>query len=356
MTREIRSDVAESSVSVSGRPARLVDVARAVGVSRTTVGRVLLGSGKKNVRVGTKTMQAVRRAAKKLDYQPNAAARQLAGKRSGVIGVVIDSCVGEIQFNRLSILERQAAGEGFRFMLGQSHDEPERIQAYVQDFASRGVDGVICISHEYPGSAGRVASMLSELPNVVFIGRPALAGATYVEVDTADGVGQSVRYLLSRGRSRIGLMLSNTAYGSMVRRKQGYVQELRAHGAQVNENLVWSANQDSQPTDGAMQRAIDALVVGQKADAIQASNDAWAILLVKRLKQRGYRVPDDVAVVGCDNIEMSLLCEPELTTIDQSNQALCQRVMAILFDLINGKASRGIAETIRPKLIVRESA
>ena len=355
MPEDVSTNVRENAGIAPGKSVRLIDVAHAVGVSRTTVARVLLGSGKKNVRVGAKTVQAIRRAAEELDYQPNAAARQLAGKRSGVIGVVIDSCVAEIQSNRLSIMEREAAREGFRFMIGQSHDEPDRIQACVQDFASRGVDGVICVSHDYPGSAARVAHLFADLPNVVFIGKPALAGTCYVEVDTADGVRQSVRHLLSRGRRRIGLMLPNTAYDSMVRRRQGYMEELRAQGVETNGKLVWSANEVSLSADGAVQRGIDELVVAQKADAIQASNDAWAIHLIKSLKQRGVRVPDDVAVVGCDNIEMSLLCEPELTTIDQNNEALSRQAVKMLFDLIDGKQPGGIARTITPKLIIRGS-
>lgn len=339
------------------KPVRLVDVARKAGVSRVAVARVLLGTGGVHVRVSDKTSQKIQRIAQRLGYRPNIMAQQLKGKRSGVIGVIIDSYAAQVQFESLSIMERQAAQQGYRFMVGQSHGEFERIAGYADDFVARGVDGVICISHGYPDKGKQIAQLFSRLPNVVFINRPAIEDAHYVAVDTADGVRQSVEHLLQTGRQRIALMLSDRLYLSMQERRRGYLETLAAHGRPVDERRIWVAEQP-QPTPELLDSMIDDLLVRQKVDAIQATNDIWAVRLMKRLLARGIRVPDDVAIVGYDNLELAELSQPELTSIDQNVPQVSRLAVEMLLHLIEDHPADENAERsrlVRPRLVVRQS-
>ena len=151
---------------------RLVDVAKRVGVSHAAVSSVLSVNRKGSIRVGKATSENIRRVAREMDYQPNIAARQLKGKRSHIVGVIIDSYAPQIAFDRLSEIEQSLNRYGYRLMVGQSHGDIKHLQQYAADFLSHGVDGVVCISHDYPDSGAKVAGIYSRFKNIVFIGKP----------------------------------------------------------------------------------------------------------------------------------------------------------------------------------------
>ena len=111
------------------------------------------------------------------------------------------------------------------------------------------------------------------------------------------------------------------------------------------------------PTREILDRAIDVLVCEKKADAIVASNDVWAVRLVQRLKDRGYRVPEHVAMIGYDNLDLSTVIDPALTTVDQDHQAYAKAVLQLMQEMIEhpGKPATEQEIVIAPKLVVRES-
>ena len=194
--------------------------------------------------------------------------------------------------------------------------------------------------------------------NVIFHGRPLDENGMCVRVDTEDGVRQSVAHLLERGRNRIGLLLSHSTDEFMTLRRQGYAAEFAARGLSLEPNLVWCAEAESGLPDAeALDRAIDILVIQERADAVIAADDVWAVRLIQRLKARGYRVPTDVAVVGYDNLDLATVIEPALTTVDQDHAAYGRAVIKMLRQLIEQGSVEPAARTavIKPRLVVRES-
>src|SRR3984957_10003512 len=123
---------------------RLLDVARAAGVSRVAADHVLNGAGSASVRVSESTRLRVETIARQLNYRPNRAAQQLRGLPSGLIGVIFDS-QWPTNLQRLSLLEQAGIAHGLRFMLGQVHGDPRLAARYLDDFAERGVQGIFCI-------------------------------------------------------------------------------------------------------------------------------------------------------------------------------------------------------------------
>lgn len=329
---------------------RLIDVARAAGVSRVAAAHVLNGAGSGNVRVAPATRERIERIARELNYRPNRAAQQLRGVPSGLIGVIFDS-QWPTNFQRLSLLEQAGIARGLRFMVGQVHGDAPLAAQYLDDFQSRGVQGILCIVDLHRRHREQIRPLFAGRRDVVFHGRPLVDGASCVRVDTEDGIRQSVSHLLERGRSRIGLLLSDSSDQYMEFRRAGYTAEHRARGMTVDPNLLWCAEADL-PDQPMLDRAVDMLVERACADSIIAADDVWAVRLIQRLKARGLRVPDDVAVVGYDNLDLATVIEPALTTIDQQHEVYAREAIELLLKL--GQHEPAIA-TVRPKLIVRES-
>jgi DNA-binding LacI/PurR family transcriptional regulator len=336
---------------------RLLDVARAAGVSRVAAAHVLNGAGSASVRVSPATRRRVESIARELNYRPNRAAQQLRGMPSGLIGVIFDS-QWPTNLQRLSMLEQAGIAHGLRFMVGQVHGDPRLAARYLDDFADRDVQGILCIVDLKTCFLDELQPLFQGRQNVIFHGRPLHDDGLCVRVDTEDGIRQSVSHLVERGRRRIGLLLSESTDEFMTLRRRGYTAEFAARGLNAEPNLIWSAETESGLPDAkALDRAIDTLIAQEHADAVIAADDVWAVRLIQRLKARSYRVPTDVAVVGYDNLDMATVIEPALTTVDQDHAAYAKAVIKMLGQLIEQGSVEPEARTavIKPRLIIRES-
>jgi DNA-binding LacI/PurR family transcriptional regulator len=179
----------------------------------------------------------------------------------------------------------------------------------------------------------------------------------YVSVDRAEVVRLCVRHLAGRGCRRIGLALTDLEHSVQQARRRGYLEELAAQKLHAQEGLLWVGDQPPWPTQSDIDRTLDALVEGQKADAVIANNDYWAMGLIKGLKRRGRRVPDDVAVIGFGNLPVATLIDPELTTVDIRHELVATRTIELLVALIEEAESPEERRVcIEPELIVRGSA
>lgn len=343
------------------RMVRLTDIAEQAGVSRFAVAKVLLGTGK-TIRVGEGTARKIRRIAEDLGYFPDRLAQQLAGKRSRIIGVIIDSGAPQAQFDRLSSMERVAASMGYRLMVGQSHGELDRLTEYAQDFASRRVDGVICISHDYPDKSDQIVRLFTHITSLVFVGSPVTDRSSkrfnYVESDIAAGIRDAVAHLVQGGRRRIAMLLYSSGSMAMQRRLEGYRQGLADHQLPVEDALIdyIDARLDATATADSLMPRLGKLL-DRGADALLAVDDRVAAITLFALKRIGRSVPGEVAVVGVGNTEWGQFLSPSLTSIDQCAAAIAQATVQLLVRLIEQEsiAPRQRHVMIQPELVVRES-
>ncbi len=338
-------------------PVRLADVAKGAGVSRVTVSHVLHGSGA-NVRVSEATRERVRRIARQLGYRPNRSAQQLRGARSKILGVIVDTWNMPVMSSRLAALEQEATRRGYRLIIGQARNDPDRVREYLEDFGGRAVEGILCLVDLMRGYEKRLRPLFDRDTHLVFHGRPIVKGAACVRVDTSDGVRQSVAHVLDRGRQRPSLVLWNMADERSRLRREGYLAELAARALAADKGLIWSARSASGvPSLEVVDRAIDTLIVRHAADALIADDDVWAARLIQRLKDRGFHVPSDVAVVGYDNLRLATVIDPPLTTVDQNHAAYAHAALDLAIRIHRGdalpRAERIV--TVQPKLIVRDS-
>jgi DNA-binding LacI/PurR family transcriptional regulator len=332
--------------------ARLIDVAARAKVSRAAVARVLLGTGAGRIRVGKEKATLIKKLAEEMNFQPDNSAQMLAGKSSKIIGVLIDSYAPQTRFKTLPVVEEILAKDGFRLIIGQTHDNYENFKSYIADFTSRRVDAIICFAHEYPNFD--ISKDFDSFKNVVFIGRPKLGNASFVGVDVKKGIQKLVKHLYEANRKRIGYFVLNSNSQANTQRIQGYQQGLKDQAVEFDESLIFNCSYEPDKEDYF--HAIDHLVKQQHVDAIIANNDVWAVKLIKYLKQCDIKVPQDVAVTGFDNIDIAEISDPELTTIDPKSEEQGKIIAEMVLKMINNK-NKNISQQviIEPELVIRES-
>ena len=345
-------------------PVRMVDVARRAGVSVSTVGLVLNNAGSGSRRVGKETANKVRRIAEELNYTPNLAAQQLIKNKSAIIGVLMDPRPSEENSIRLSEIESRARELGYHLLVMHEQPRPEHVRECINELLGRGIDGLICVHHVYPHQPAMVAKLVSaHIGNVIFIDEPALENASYVGADYVEGNRQAVQYLLDKGRNRIGLVLTDIEWYSGPRVKRGYIEGLKQQGIEADENLIWISNQDVYSdlvhiSPEIANQVIDKLIVEQQADALIASDDYLAAQIINCLNERGYKIPDDVAIVGNGNRQIANYTRPMLTTIDFKINVVAQRAVDLLIKKIsNERKYKSVDQVmIAPELVIRKSA
>jgi DNA-binding LacI/PurR family transcriptional regulator len=363
-----------SSSKRAARPAsvRLIDVASLAGVSRWVAGHVLNG-GVGNSRVSNETARRIRTIAKQLNYHPNHAARLLRGKRSYTYGLLVASAGDPLRSFLVQYLDAEAVKIGCHTYIGNTIGNPlvgpDQFEAYVEEFARRRVDGVFCTVHHWFGGDRR--ELLERHPNTVFYEDPGIPGAAYATVDREAAVRLAVRHLIQCGRKRIALAVMTLSRPTHVARRRGYERELHTQGLPLREELIFngephglafaSCNEAARlwsfPGE-VIDRAIEILVNNGRADAIVAHDDFWASALIKRLRIRGLRVPDDVAVVGYLNHYLADWTDPALSTIDLQHAHAAWQMVRLLERMITEGPlpQEDRVVKITPKLIIRESA
>jgi len=338
----------------------MIDIANEVGVSRVAVSKVLHGTGGNNTRVSDETAERIRLAARRLNYRPNLIARQLAGKRSRIIGVVIDAQPWEVTYQSFSTMERVALDRGYRLMVGQVHGELGLMRAYSQDFSSRGVDGVICLAHSYPGISREACEIYAQHRNIVFYEKPDSKRTDHhcVCPDIRHGIREMVHYLHGKGCSRIALLRHIHAEGEYPvnrERDEGYAQGIRELGLPpMLRRITLPVEYGPQDLFGHIRD----LVRDEQPDAILATNDLMALTVIRNLNDLGLRVPEDIRVSGHDNIYLGNRTIPALTTIDLRPEEVGRLAVDRVLDLIEGKAIPESERkmTVSPVIVPRESA
>lgn len=353
------------------RPPTLTDVAREAGVTRWIAGSILNG-GDNNSRCAEDTAERIRAAAARLDYRPNPAARMLSGKRSHTFGLLVASAGDPLVSFLVQDLHSEALRHGCSVLIGNTVGNPEigldQFDAAVDEFSRRGVDGVFCAVHAWwPGDR---KSLLERFPVTVFYDDPGIAGARFVAPDRRLAGRLPVEHLTSKGRTRIGLALMTLSRPTHRERLAGHLEALAAAGCDASRPGFFDASRHGEafPRHDPVSRlwdypghiadaCIDALVRDGGADAIVAHDDFFAAVLLRRLRRRGVRVPDDVAVVGSLNHYLADWTDPPLTTLDPCHAAAARVIVEIAEQLVAGKpVTTGAVARIAPRLIVRESA
>ena len=324
-------------------------VAPLAGVSRATVSRVVNGS----TTVAEPIRQAVRRAVEELGYVPNLAARSLVTQRTDSVALVMPEAATRVFSDdqvfpgiiRGAAQELEAADKQLVLMLAGSPAGHERVERYT---TGRHVDGVLFASlHGEDPLPGRLARL--GIP-VVCSGRP-LDGADvpYVDVDHTGGVSTAVEHLIASGRRRIATIAGPQDMVAGIERLIGYRNAITGAGL---PELVAYGDFTREAGTAAMR---ELLAADPELDAVFAASDLMAHAALRTLREAGRRVPEDVAVIGFDDIATAAYTEPPLTTVRQPIVELGRSMTRQLLRIAAGEEVEQ-ALVLPTELVLRESA
>jgi DNA-binding LacI/PurR family transcriptional regulator len=347
---------------------RMIDIAEKAGVSIATVGRVLQGTGRNNIRVSKQTESKVKKIAQDLNYKPNVAAQQLVGKKSKIIGVLLDPTPSPENSVRLAEMGIRARELGYHVMPLHEHADPDSISECLAEFVGRQVDGLICLHHYYPAQPDLVPQSIAKsgLQNVLYINQPTSVDATSIGLDIADCTRQLVRHFIDHGHKRIGFVIKqwDLVWFSGPRLKQGFLDEMKAQGLDDGSDLVWVCRESSKTdfeakalSQDALNKIVDDLVINRKVNGIIAANDHYAAQIMNCIVERGYRVPEDVAIAGTGNFDVGKYTRPTLTSMDECYAEIAHAAVDRMIGLIENKGNTEASPhtMIKPKIVIRKS-
>jgi len=322
------------------------DVAWMAKVSIATVSRVINNSQHK---VNQATRERVLEAIRALDYRPNALAQGLILKKTMTIGIIIPDISNPYYAEIVRGIQDVADQTGYAVMLQNTDRKQDRIVKFIRLFREKLADGIIFsggIIHGY-----ETLSALKELrKRVVVIGRHDVDFPA-VRIDNVGGATQAVQHVIDLGHKRIGLIDGPEGSTTGVDRLMGYKNALAQSGYPIEESLM---KQGDLTIRSGYLAARELLQGSDKPTAIFAVNDLMAFGAINAAKELGLHVPDDLSVVGCDNIPLSSYFEPPLTTVEIPMYDVGTAAMRMLIDLISGKPFERVT-WFKTTLLVRHS-
>ncbi|SHG22605.1 transcriptional regulator, LacI family [Microbulbifer donghaiensis] len=325
------------------------EVARLSGVSVATVSRTL-----KDPRlVSPQTRERVLKAVEETGYRPNLLARNFSSGKSYAVVVLVPNVANPFFSKVIRGIEQAAQDQGYSVLLGDTQGKPEREHFYAGMALTSQADGLIQLDCRYP-FAGKDAALAASVPMVNACERIA-DDASYpvVELDNRSAARAVARHLVALGHRRMGVITGPAASPIVRDRLAGFCEVLRESNLELDEALL--VNGEFTLSSGA--RGAETLLSAKRPpSAIFCMNDEMAIGAIHQIKKKGLSVPEDISVVGFDNIEFASFTDPPLTTIDQPAEELGRRAMETLLQIIAGSQPQEKRTKLSYELVVRESS
>lgn len=335
--------------------ATVKDVALRAGVSHGTAARVLTGSGAGVIRVGEETRKRILKIANEMNFRANKGARLLRGRALDLVGVMLDPKPSLLSAVRVAAMERVARENGFRLMVVHDILEEAAMRKTAEDLQSWGVRGLICIHHYYPKDQTLVPSILKEyFDHLVFINQPGVPGLWSVGCEMTEITRLLVQGLHERGKTRPVLFIGDDTWLAGKRLIEGF--KLGCAERRIDEadrRVIFTGNigvaaDTLQVPPRELPALVDRMVNGASSDAILVGQAPWAVQIIQELQRRGLRVPEDVAVVSCEEAEICKWFTPTITAGDMRSIDIADRAIKLLLDIVLGRVTSEPATLLIP--------
>ena len=331
----------------SSRATSIRQVARQAGVSIATVSRALTTPDK----VSEKTLKKVLAQVERSRYKPNLLARNFRSKRAYAIVVLVPNIANPFFAEIIRGIEQVAQQHGYAVLLGDTEGREDREAYYVGLVETRQADGLIQLHPRLPKVAQGVGGL--EIPLVNACEYIEDAPCPRVGIDNVAAAREMTSYLIGLGHRRIGAILGPNTSPLTTDRLRGYKLALKAAKLTADDTLI--AQGDFTMSSGRAAIA-ELFKVKEPPTAVFCFNDEMALGAIRWLKSTGRSVPQDVSVVGFDDIEFASFCDPPLTTIEQPTREIGNKAMSVLFEMLSGGKPEPALHALPTKLIVRDSA
>jgi LacI family transcriptional regulator, galactose operon repressor len=321
------------------------EVAKRAGVSAATVSRALNAPEL----LSEETRRRVLRIIKDTGFYPNINARALFTATNRTLGVIVSNIANPYFLDIFRGIETRAHKRGYELLLANTDYDPDRLTASVRLMLGRRVAGLAVVVSEIDQAL--VAELARSNMRVVFSGVDTSGTeSTNVKVNCRKGMEKVLTYLFALGHRRMAFVGHHASLESITERSAAFSQGVKGFGSRF-ESLIFA---DSDSIAGGRQAARDIINSGFQPTAIVCVNDVVAIGVLKELRERGIKVPNEISVTGFDNIDFAEACSPALTTVDISRE----RIAECLFQSLDRPLGSitGVREiVIDPQLVLRES-
>ncbi|WP_435168856.1 LacI family DNA-binding transcriptional regulator [Paenibacillus glycanilyticus] len=327
------------------------DIAKSAGVSVTTVSRAL--NGYDDVNEGTRLK--IKSIAEKLGYSPNMAARSLISKKTKTLGLLLsnvtrDSSKDNIAYEVLCGINDRSGELDYDLVLFSTTPQKQVMKSYKTLCQERGVDGVIIMGIRLDDPYLKEV-VSSDIPCVLIDIKLEGLNVGYVTSDNTSGAFAAVNHLLELGHRHIAFINGHAQADVSLLRQEGYLQALAHHGISFDSSLVFNGEFSEQ---GGREAAKRVIADKPEVTAIFCASDLMAIGALQGVRDMGQRVPENISLIGFDNINITEYCRPALTTVHQYKYELGYHAAQLLIDMLEGKETNHHI-TLATQLIERES-
>ncbi len=314
----------------------IIDIAKAAGVSKTTVSRVI--NNQSGVREDTRKL--VLETIDKLNYIPNQAARSLVSRKTGVIGVIYNEFNTSVYLQLANLLEKHAACSNYNIVFCSSNDDFDSKSRYVQHFTGGAADGLILF-----GSDSRDRKLVRKVININF---PLVLIENHftdlmvnnIIIDNFSGARRAVEYLIKLGHTKIAHITGNLNHKAAVDRMNGYIEALNCAG--INYDSKYVVFTEAGENSGAY-AAEKLLALSEPPTALFTFNDLQGYEVIQKANETGIIIPQDFSIIGFDNIYELLQFIPSnirLTSMKQPMDKVAEAAIKLITDNIDNKAAQ----------------
>ncbi|MDR1904782.1 MAG: LacI family transcriptional regulator [Treponema sp.] len=326
----------------------IYDIAEEAGVSISTVSRVL--NNKTNVTPATR--EKIQAVLDKYQYTPNAIARGLVVKSMKTVAILTVDMRAPYYARTAYTIERAFSRHGYNVIICNTGGELEETRRYMHSLAQRQVDGVVLVGSVFNklGKDTEVETELKHMPVVIANGELMLPNSYSILVDDVLGIGLAVEHLARKGHRDMVYVKDLDTNSAKIKMK-GFIQAMEKLEVRDNKERVLHTGYG---LEGGQDAASRILVLSKRPTAVVCGEDLTAVGLMKGFIRTGLSVPRDIAVTGYNNSEYSLICTPELTTVDNKGEMSALFSVQLLESLISGKNAFS-SMSIQPELVIRQS-
>lgn len=327
----------------------IYDVAKAAGVSITTVSRVINNTG----RISVKTRQKVMRVMKEMDYLPNVHASALTGKRSNIIGLLTPDISNPFFGELAKSIEDRADELGFNIIICSTDHDSKKESKYFSILKQKSVDGIIFATGiENHDSMSALEDIVNdEIPLAMISQDKPLVPMDIVIIDDFLGGYAATNHLLSLGHRKIACIMGDGSTTGEKDRMKGFRQAMQEADVPIDDSLfvptVFSLKSGKEEAGKLFDRSMPT--------AIFAFNDVLACAAIQVARERGIKVPEDLSIIGFDNTVLAEMVDPPLTTMSQPIPEMGRRVVELLVDEMKGKKTAKQKIMLPPELVIRHS-
>ncbi|MDN5343275.1 MAG: LacI family transcriptional regulator [Oceanotoga sp.] len=322
------------------------DIANKAGVSKATVSYVINNKPGVSEKIRNKILKIM----KEMNYIPNAIARGLAGKKTHYIGLIIPDISDMFYADIIKGVENKTNSNNYLLNLVTTHAEKAKEKQVIDLFTGGIVDGVIIMAYHI--NEEYIKILKERNVPFVFIDYPFTTNSVYtVTVDNFDGGYKATEYLIKAGCKKIAFLKGSSVAWDSENRFKGYLKALNDYSIKIDDSIIKDANFRREE---GYTKTLE-ILSNKDIDGVFAANDQMALGAMKAIKEKNLNIPEDISVIGFDNIESSKFSEPTLSTVEQPLCKMGEKSVELLLELIDEKKPKSKKISLKTELIKRKS-